>query len=75
MTNTHAEMVLDYSIDGTVVAAEFGKFDMMGSSLFCMELQSKARNSRDARMWFRTVTKAREGDGERREGVNTRCQH
>ena len=26
MTNTHAEMVLDYSIDGTVVAAEFGKF-------------------------------------------------
>ena len=50
MNYTHAKMALDYGIDVTVAAAEFVKFDVMGSALLCMELQTKARNNRDNRM-------------------------
>ena len=55
MNDTHAEMALDYGIDVTVAAAEFMKFDVMGSALLYMELQAKARNSRDNCTWFGTV--------------------
>ena len=49
MNDTHAEMALDYGIDVTVAAAEFMKFDVMGSALLYMELQTEARDSRDNR--------------------------
>ena len=45
-------MALDYGIDVTVAATEFVKFDMMGSVLRCMELQTRvtgAHNNRDNR--------------------------
>ena len=50
MIDTHAEMALDHGIDVTVATAEFVKFDMMGSALLCMELQSKACNRGDGHM-------------------------
>ena len=47
MTDTHSKMALDYGTYVTVAAAEFVELDMMGSALLYMELQAKARNSRD----------------------------
>ena len=41
MNDTHAKMALDYGIDIIVAAAELVKFDMMGSALRSMELQTK----------------------------------
>ena len=61
MNDTHAQMALDYGIDVTVAAAEFVKFDVMGSTLLCMELQTKAHNSRDNRTRFGTVAEDEKG--------------
>ena len=55
MIDTHAKMALYYGIDVTVAVAELVKFDMMGSALRSMELQTKkpaiaetaARNSEE----------------------------
>ena len=47
MLDTHVEMVLNYGVDATVATTEFAMFDMMCFVSLCMELQTKAYNSRN----------------------------
>ena len=54
-------MALDYGIDVAVAVAESVKFDTMDSALLCMELQTKARDSRDNRTRFRIVAEDEKG--------------
>ena len=59
MIDTHAEIALNFGIAIAVAATESVKSDMMGSTLLCMELQTKACNSRDM---IRNSGGGREGD-------------
>ena len=50
MIDMYSKMALDYGINFvTIAAAEFMKFDVMGSALLYMELQTEACDSRDNR--------------------------